>query len=368
MAIPRELARREVAKGAAGNPGGAARRPTIIEALRAHGIVRSGTPKRGFRFRAPDGRRITQADRDRIDALRIPPAWSDVAISLSDRSPVQAVGRDAAGRWQYLYHRRHVARRERDKQRRLMRFLLALPAMRQAVSRDLARPGLPRERVLAAILTVLGTCFLRSGGEEYADQNGSYGIATLQRRHVSVQKDRVSFDFAGKSRRRQQHELRNRRVATVVRSLLKHPGEVFKFRTSEGALVDVRQHHINEYIREVMGERFSAKDFRTWAANLLCACVLARAAAERGATPRERKRQVTAAVREVSQYLGNTPAVCRASYIFDCVLAGYEEGRVIRSACEPPAALFTGSLRRLERTERALVSLLRNGRAAATAA
>lgn len=329
---------------------------TIIERLQRNGIRRLGSPSRGFRYRAPRGP-LTPETRARIEALKIPPAWTQVAISPSIGSPVQAVGQDAAGRWQYLYHEAHAARRERKKQERLVRFIAALPKMRRAIARDLARPGLPREKVLAGILQILGTCFLRPGNQVYADKNGSYGLATLRRQHVAVEGDRVVFDFVGKSGKRQRRELTDRRIARLVRELLRFPGEVFKFRAAEGAMADVHTGHINAYIKEVMGEQFSAKDFRTWAGSLLCACALARA--ERARTKTERKRRIAEALREVASHLGNTPAVCRSSYVFPAVLRRYEQGRVIGQFFEDVAELSNGNARRVERSERALIELLR---------
>lgn len=331
---------------------------TIIDRLLMTGIRRLGSPKRGFRYRRADGRRVASADQIRIQGLKIPPAWTSVAITPSRRAAVQAIGRDAAGRWQYLYHQAHVERRERTKQERLVRFIQALPGMRRTVTRDIARPGLPRARVLAGTLRILAACFLRPGSEDYVDQNGSYGIATLRRRHISVVGDRVRFDFVGKAGKRQRREIRDRRLARLMRDLLRYPGEVFKFRKGEDRLVDVRRKHINVYIKEVMGAPFSAKDFRTWAANLLCASALARLAPECEPNHRARKRQVTAAIREVAEHLGNTPAVCRTSYVFDRIIECYEKGRVLKEHIEDVESLTKGKLRVVERTERELLGLL----------
>jgi len=336
---------------------------TIIERLQAHGIRRLGSPRRGFRYRGSGGRRVSAADRERIDALRIPPAWRDVAIHFSARAQVQAVGKDAAGRWQYLYHEAHVKRREVTKTARLIRFIEALPRMRRAVDRDLAQRGIPRTKVLAGILKILATCFLRPGSQVYADENGSYGIATLQRRHVKVRGDVVFFEFEGKSGKLQKNQMRSRRLARLIRELLKHRGEVFKYRDAGGALVDVRRKHINAYIKEVMGEQFSAKDFRTWAANLLCASALARALPEDPSNARETKQRVAAAVREVSEHLGNTPAVCRASYIFPVLIARYHKGHVVDAHFAGVESLARGPERRVRRSERALLELLRKSAA-----
>jgi len=331
---------------------------TIVERLQARGIRRLGSKERGFRYRTATGGPVRGEDRERIDALKVPPAWRDVAIHPSPRAWVQAVGRDAAGRWQYRYHAKQVLRRERVKRERLLRFIVALPRIRRAVVRDLELRGLKREKVLAGILRILSTCFLRPGSEEYASQNGSYGIATLKPRHVSVRGDRIRFDFEGKSGRRQVRDLRDRRLASLVRALLRHPGEVFKFESDSGAMVDVRREHINAYIKDVMGERFSSKDFRTWAGTLLCACALAREGGRKPSSRTEAKRRVAAAVREVAEHLGNTPAVCRASYVFPEVIRRFERGRVIADKIEGVDALVNGSPRALQRCERALLDLL----------
>lgn len=335
---------------------------TIIERLQLRGIRRLGSPRSGFRYRHAQGRAVAASQVERIQSLRIPPAWRDVAIHPSPRAKVQAIGRDAAGRWQYLYHASHVTRREREKQKRLIRFIAALPRARRTIARHLASPGLPREKVLAGILSLLSTCFLRPGSEDYADENGTYGIATLRRQHVEVSGDRVRFDFIGKAGKRQRQEIRDRRIARLMRELLRYPGEVFKFKSEDGRICDVRRKHINAYIKEVMGASFSAKDFRTWAANLLCASTLARRLPMCDGRKSDRKRHVAAALREVAEHLGNTPAVCRASYVFDSVLSSWEKGRVVKRYVASVDELAAGPRSRLERCERALLDLL--GRAA----
>ncbi|HEU4768556.1 MAG TPA: hypothetical protein VFS77_14335, partial [Pyrinomonadaceae bacterium] len=249
---------------------------TKLERLQKIGIRRLGTPKRGFRYESQNGR-LTKADLERIDKLKIPPAWVDVAINPAAKGRVQAVGRDAAGRWQYLYHEDHTRAQELRKFKRLVKFALSLPKIRATIRRDLRQPGLGRERVLACVLRILSTCYMRPGSEVYASENGSYGIATLRRKHISVKGDLVEFDFPGKSGVRQQRQLRDRQVARVVREVMKLPGwNVFKYVNGDGVPVPVTRQHINAYIKEVMGENFSAKDFRTWAGTLVCACALAR--------------------------------------------------------------------------------------------
>src|SRR5213075_1256139 len=172
---------------------------TIIERLQALGIRRLGDPKRGFQYRTAQGAAISAADRARIEELKIPPAWKDVAIHPRAGGSVQAVGKDAAGRWQYLYHEKQILIRERKKLDRMIRFLRALPRMRKIVHRDLSRPGMPRERVMAGVVRILSSCYLRPGSEVYASENGSYGISTLRPRHLKVVGDVLHFDFPGKS-------------------------------------------------------------------------------------------------------------------------------------------------------------------------
>ena len=329
---------------------------TRLDRLQKSGIRRLGTPKRGFRYVDASGRPVGAAQRSRIQALRIPPAWKDVAIHPSPRGALQAIGRDAAGRWQYLYHEAQRARRDREKFERLLHFADVLPGMRRTVAAHLALPGLPREKVMACILRILSTCFLRPGSQVYAEENGSYGIATLKRRHVTVRGDLVQFDFPGKWGKKQHREMRDRRVARIVRELAKGPGEVFKYRNGEGKWVDVRRRHINDYIKEVMGEAFSAKDFRTWAGTLVCACALARAGADEEDSRTARKRKVVAAVKETARMLGNTPAICRTSYIYPAVVRQFERGRVIDSCFRDVGELVRR--RSLHASERALVKML----------
>jgi DNA topoisomerase-1 len=262
--------------------------------------------------------------------LRIPPAWKEVAINRAANGRLQAVGRDAAGRWQYLYHESHSRAQETQKFRRLVKFAESLPRMRKAVAHNLRQPGLERERVLASVLRILSTCFMRPGSEVYASEHGSYGIATLRPRHVKVKGDTIEFDFPGKSGVRQVRQIRDRQVARVIREMLKHRGaEVFKFQNGDGHFVDVKRRHINEHIKEVMGESFSAKDFRTWAGTLICASALARAGVADTETPSSRKRKIVAAIKETAETLGNTAAVCRGSYICPEILTGFEKGKII---------------------------------------
>jgi DNA topoisomerase I len=333
---------------------------TRLERLQNNGIQRLGTPKRGFRYQHAGGAKVSVADLKRIAALRIPPAWTNVAINPSAGGAIQVVGQDAAGRWQYLYHEIQVKHRERKKFDRLVKFGQALPQMRRIVARDLRRPDLGRERVMASILRVLSTCFLRPGSQVYASENGSYGLATLRPKHVQVRGDVVIFDFRGKSGVQQHRELKDRGVAKVVRALLREPArEVFKYRNGDGNFVNVTRSHINDYVKEVLGTNFSAKDFRTWAGTLICACALARDNDEIPDTRTGRKRRVVQAIKETAEVLGNTPAVCRSAYICPAVLDGFERGRVLGNYFDTVESLVNNRGTRLQQAERALLRLLK---------
>jgi DNA topoisomerase-1 len=336
---------------------------TQLQRLQTTGIRRLGTAKSGFRYRGAGGSSVSRADLDRIKLLRIPPAWTNVAISRSAKGMLQVVGLDAAGRWQYLYHQNHVKKREQKKYVRLLHFAQALPRLRRTVARDIRAPGLGREKVMACILRILSTCFLRPGSEIYASENGSYGIATLRRRHVRVKGDIVEFNFRGKHQIQQHRELKDRRVAKVVRELLKYPtAEVFKYRNDDGHFVDVKRRHINQHIKEVMGDRFSAKDFRTWAGTLICACALARAEEDLRNTKVARKKTMVLAISETAQVLGNTPAVCRSAYIYPRVLSCFEKGKVIDRHFETVDKLINYRSTGLHQAERSLLRLLKNGK------
>ena len=319
-----------------------------------------GRPARGFRYRRVDGGKVTSQDLARIRALRIPPAWTEVAINAAASGRVQVVGRDAAGRWQYLYHESHVRQREQKKFIRLIKFGENLPEMRRAVNRDLRKPGLPRERVLAGIVRILSAAFLRPGSEVYASENGSYGVATLRPRHVSAKGSTVTFSFRGKSGVMHESQFEDRQVAKLMRQLLKQTNRrVFKYENGDGQLLDVRAQTINAYIREIMTDSFSAKDFRTWSGTLLCACSLARRRDGDPEHERSVKRMITSAIKETARALGNTPAVCRSSYICPAVLEAFEKDKTISDYFKGHEHLASYRLPRLHPAEKALLRLLK---------
>jgi DNA topoisomerase-1 len=333
---------------------------TSIEKLSAQGIRRRGSPARGFRYVNAAGRKVPRADATRIEALKIPPAWTEVCINSAASGAVQAVGKDAAGRWQYLYHDNHVRHRERKKFQRLIDFAEKLPAMRKTLAKDLRQSGFPRERVMASILRILSLSFIRPGSEIYASENGSYGLATLRPKHVTVKGDLVVFDFPGKSGVRQRREFRDRTTARIIKELLKQPGrDVFKYQNGGEAFVDVKRRHINAYIKEVMGRNFSAKDFRTWAGTLICACALARVQSEVNGNRHANKRLLVEAIKETAAALGNTPAVCRGSYICPLIMDSFEKGRVIDRHFGSVTELTAYRGKGLHPAERSLVRLLK---------
>jgi DNA topoisomerase I len=334
---------------------------TKLERLQNIGIRRLGTPKRGFRYKPASGR-LTNEDLKRIYDLKIPPAWTDVFINPAPMGRVQAIGKDAAGRWQYLYHESHTRAQELRKFQRITKFAQSIPKMRATVARHLRQPGLTRERVMASILRILSTCYMRPGSEVYASENGSYGIATLRRKHVNVKGELIEFDFPGKSGVRQRRELRDKQVARVIRATMKLPGyNVFKYVNGEGTPVKVTRRHVNEYIKEVMGSNFSAKDFRTWAGTLVCACALAREGNEIPTRKTARNKKIVEAIKETAEVLGNTPAVCRGSYVCPEIIIAFEKGRVIDNYAQKLDDLIAYRGRGLHKAEQALLKFLKRG-------
>ena len=334
---------------------------TNLERLQNIGIRRLGTPKRGFRYKPQSGR-VSNEDLKRIYNLKIPPAWTDVFINPAANGKLQAIGKDAAGRWQYLYHESHTRMQELRKFQRLTKFAQAIPKMRATVARHLRQPGLTRERVLASVLRILSTCYMRPGSEVYASENGSYGIATLRRKHVNVKGEVIEFDFPGKSGVRQHRELHDKQVARVIRASMKLPGfNVFKYVNGDGVPVKVTRRHINDYIKEVMGSSFSAKDFRTWAGTLVCACALARQGDEIPVRKTARNKKIVAAIKETAEVLGNTPAVCRGSYVCPEIINAFEKGRVIDNHFEKLDDPIGYRGRGLHRAEQSLLRFLKRG-------
>ena len=290
------------------------------------GIARVGAG-RGFFYRDADGTRVDDPEViDRINALAIPPAWRDVWVCSDPNGHIQATGIDAKGRRQYRYHTEWQTKRSRQKHDRILRFARQLPALRRQVDRDLQLDGMPEARVLACAVRLLELGFFRVGGESYAEDNGSYGLATLQKRHVKVRGDTVEFDFDAKSGQHRRCLVVDADVADVLVHLRRRrapaDAELLAHRDDQGRWVDVRSEDINAYIQDILGDEFSAKDFRTWVGTVIAAVDLAEA--EPPGSEAEGRRAVARAASDVARHLGNTPAVARSAYIDPRVVEGFE--------------------------------------------
>jgi DNA topoisomerase I len=292
---------------------------------------------RGFEYIYADtGKRVRDtATMSRIRDLVIPPAWKDVWICPIPQGHIQAVGTDAAGRKQYVYHEKWRLRRDQEKFDRMLEFARRLPAMREVAAEHLALDGMPRERALACAVRLLDLGFFRIGTESYAEQNQTYGIATIQKKHVRLSGNVITFDYKAKSGLRRVESIVAPDVFQVVSLLKRRRGggdELLAYKKGR-AWIDVKSIDINEYVKEVMDGDFSSKDFRTWNATVLASVAMAiSGGAASSATAR--KRAIARAVKEVAHYLGNTPAVCRSSYIDPRVFDRYRSGWTISGALE----------------------------------
>lgn len=306
--------------------------------------VRAG---KGFRYVDADGKPVRDARTlARIRALAIPPAWRDVWICASPSGHLQATGRDARGRKQYRYHERWRQTRDETKYDKMVRFGEALPRIRARVAADLARDGLPREKVLATVVKLLQTTLIRVGNEEYARANRSFGLTTLRNRHVDVDGAEVRFEFRGKAGKRHRVAVQDARLARVVRRCQDLPGhELFQYVGDDGEVRAISSHDVNEYLRAVTGADITAKDFRTWNGTLLAAEALLAAKARRPSA-----RAVTACIATVAERLGNTKAICRKCYVHPAVIDAYLDGSLARALPGRRAA------------ERALIRFLRRAR------
>jgi DNA topoisomerase-1 len=325
--------------------------------LDANGIRREGSKESGFTYRLPNGTAVEdEKTLTRIAKLRIPPAWQNVRIARGDSAPLQAVGVDKKGRTQYLYHPRFRAQREDEKFKRVVEFGESLPALRRRVRADLKGKELERQRVLAAMVRLIDQGFFRIGNDKSAEAESTFGLSTIRGSHVQVDEDLVQFDYVGKWRKAQKRAVEDAEVAAVVDQLKKMKGdELFKF-LSNGRLVDVKDRHVNDYIQAIIGKDFTAKDFRTWAGTLLCSIALAMQG--QGTSKTDRKRRIRKAIVATAEQLGNTPAVCRSSYICPRLLDEYMEGKpfeMLRKTRKGSPVVRVG----LSLEERALLKFLR---------
>jgi DNA topoisomerase-1 len=321
------------------------------------GIARLGKPGK-FRYRDADGSILRDAAiLTRIKALAIPPAWTGVWICPHANGHLQATGRDARGRKQYRYHARWRQVRDEVKYERMLSFGRALPAIRAAVARGMQLPGLPREKVLATIVHLLELTMMRIGNEEYARTNKSFGLTTLRTRHVQVDGSAVAFHFKGKSGVRHDIRLSDRRLARVLQRMRELPGqELFQYVDAEGERHGIDSGDVNDYLREVTGEDYTAKDFRTWSGTLLAA--LALQAFEQVDSDAQAKKNIVQAIESVAKKLGNTPTICRKCYVHPAVLESYLDGSLLEGMRARARQQMQDDLQALAPEEAAVLALL----------
>lgn len=317
--------------------------------------VRAG---KGFAYVDAAGRPIKdEATRQRIRSLAIPPAWTDVWVCPHPDGHLQATGRDQRGRKQFRYHPRWREVRDETKYHRMIAFARALPRLRENVERDLRRPGLPRDKVLAAVVRLLETTLIRVGNDEYARSNHSFGLTTLQDRHAVIDGPRVTFRFRGKSGVTHEIDIEDRRLANIVKRCQDLPGqELFQYLDEAGRVCDVTSADVNDYLRRRAGADFTAKDFRTWAGTVLAARALKEFQAFD--TRAQAKRNLVEAIETVARRLGNTRAVCRKCYVHPAVIDSYLDGTLVETLRDRVEAELKKPLQRLPPEEAAVLALL----------
>ena len=323
----------------------------------AHGIRRRRAGK-GFSYIRPD-EKVLHDSRDlaRIRSLAIPPAWTDVWICPLANGHIQATGRDAKGRKQYRYHPRWREVRDENKYGRMVAFGRALPRIRRRVRRDLSRPGLPREKLLAAVVRLLETTLIRVGNEEYVASNKSFGLTTMRDRHVSVNGSNIRFQFAGKGGKMYSVDLDDQRLARVVKRSRDLPGyQLFQYVDEGGNRQSIDSADVNEYLRSIAGEEFSAKDFRTWAGTLLAAYALHEF--EAFDSDAQAKKNIVRAVESVAERLGNTAAVCRKCYVHPEIIDSYLDGSLVETLKARAERELATSVSGLRSEEAAVLALL----------
>jgi DNA topoisomerase-1 len=312
----------------------------------------------GFSYRKPDGQPVTdEAVLERIRRLTIPPAWTDVWICPKANGHVQATGRDARGRKQYRYHPQFREVRESTKYEHMLEFARRLPVIRRQIAAHMALKGLPREKVLATVVHLLETTLIRVGNDEYTKENRSYGLTTLRDPHVSVEGAQLKFRFKGKSGKTWNLQVRDRRVAKIVRACQELPGQrLFQYVDEQGELREVTSADVNDYLREIAGEDVTAKDFRTWAGTVMAALALQEfEAIDSQATV---KKNVKAAIERVAERLGNTPAICRKCYVHPEILDSYMQGELLLEVKREVDSELRDGLASLRPEEAAVLALL----------
>lgn len=293
----------------------------------------------------------------RIRRLAIPPAYTDVWICPKANGHIQATGRDARGRKQYRYHERWREARDENKYDRMVVFGKALPKIRRRVNKDLAQRGLPRGKVLATVVQLLERTFIRIGNEEYAKENKSFGLTTMRNHHVDVKGETLKFSFKGKSGVKHEVGVSDRRLAKIIRRLQDLPGQdVFQYVNGDDQVRNITSQDVNDYLREITGEEFTAKDFRTWAGTVLVAMALN--AQEKSENKTQARKNIKDAIAAVSKILGNTPTVCRKCYVHPDVLETYLDGGMIEGLKEKTEETLSKQLRNMRAEEAAVMSFL----------
>ena len=336
------------------------------EAAEAAGLVYVSDEDRGLaRERAGDGFAYFKANGDavqdeatleRIRKLAIPPAWTGVWICARANGHLQATGRDARGRKQYRYHPQFREVRESTKYEHMMEFARALPAIRRRVAEDMALRGLPREKVLATVVNLLETTLIRVGNDDYAKENKSYGLTTLRNPHVKVEGPQLRFQFKGKSGKTWRLQVKDRRIAKIVRACQELPGQrLFQYQ-DDGELREVTSADVNAYLKEITGRDITAKDFRTWAGTVMAALALQEF--EAIDTQAAQKKNIRAAIESVAARLGNTPTICRKCYVHPEVLNAYVEGQLLLEVRRQAREALREELAQLKPEEAAVLAML----------
>ncbi len=311
-----------------------------------------------FRYLDPDRQPVTdEATLARIRTLAIPPAWTEVWICKLDNGHLQATGRDARQRKQYRYHPRWRSVRDESKYERMISFGQALPAIRRQVETDLKRPGLPRDKVLATVVHLLQATMMRIGNEEYARTNRSFGLTTLRARHVQIDGKQVQFRFRGKSGVMHDIKLEDRRMARIIASIRELPGQdLFQYQGDDGEPHAIGSADVNDYLREISGEDYTAKDFRTWSGTVLAALALSEF--EKFDSDVQARKNIVRAIETVAERLGNTPTICRKCYVHPAVIDSYLDGTTLSALLASTEQQLTDDLHALQPEEAAVVALL----------
>jgi DNA topoisomerase-1 len=320
--------------------------------------IRRAPDKDGFRYLDARGELVDdEATLKRIKALAIPPAWQDVWICPQANGHLQATGRDARGRKQYRYHAKWREVRDEVKYERMIKFGKALPQIRKEVDRALGLPGLPREKVLATIVYLLEATMMRIGNDEYARENKSYGLTTLRNRHVKIEGSEVEFRFRGKSGVFHDVKVNDRRLARIIQRTRDLPGQdLFQYLDQDGETHTIGSADVNDYLRSITGEEYTAKDFRTWSGTVLAAIALQEF--EKFDSEAQAKKNVVRAIETVAEKLGNTPSVCRKCYVHPAVLDSYMDGTMVEGLLARAEETLAEDLQDLEPEEAAVLAML----------